>query len=471
MRKLKMKILLINPPFPKQMSYGFFSFASPNLVSLGLCSLAAYIQKEDKDMKVKVIDCVFQNISFENLIREINEFKADIIGISSTTCAYNISKKLVSCIRENNSKVIIVLGGPHISALPFDTFKECENLDFGVVGEGEISFGEIIKWMKGGKKKDEIEGVIFKEGGKIRLSKQRSVIENLDTLPFPSLDFLNLAKSKHTPIRSKGTSLHLVTSRGCPFRCNHCEQAVFGSVYRSKSVDYIIREIKVLKEQCSIRSIAFEDDSFVINMKKMRDFCYGLIKEKIDVEWSCSIRNELIDKDVLPIMRKAGCNYLYFGIESGSQRMLKILNKDTPLEKIEHNVKLTKKEGLKAHGSFVIGLPTENRESIKQTVDFAIKLKLDSVTFNLFTPFPKTALREMAFKHGKVSKNWDFYSDHPTYPSFIPEGFNASEMLNIQKDAYRKFYLRSGYILSHLYYLNPSLILKSAYAFGKLAKK
>lgn len=456
-----MRIMLVSPPVAKHNTYGKFSFASPSLVSLGLCSVASYIKNVDKLDVIHVSDSALHNFNEGEIISKILDFRPDILGMTSVTASYNTAKRIISHVKKMESAIITVMGGPHVSAMPSEVMNDCPWLDFGIIGEGEISFAGIVEWAKKKTAIEDVDGIIYRDSSKIIIKKQKKVIEDMDTLPFPDLSFVNINDLEHTPIRNSNTSIHIVTSRGCPFRCLHCEQSVFGEVYRSHSVGYIIRQLLYLKENYNVRSVSFEDDSFIISKKKMFEFCTQMIKNKVGVAWNCSLRNELLEEDLLNMMKKAGCRYIYLGIESGEPRLLKLLNRPNNLEMIKKQVSIIKKNKINVHGSFLLGMPTETRASINKTINFALSLKLDSVTFNLFTPFPKTYLRGLAFSRGNVSDNWDDYSDHSPSPSFVPDGFSADELLEYQKIAYRRFYTRPGYVIGHLNYLNPAVILKS----------
>ena len=212
----------------------------------------------------------------------------------------------------------------------------------------------------------------------------------------------------------------MITSRGCPFNCGYCDQSVFGRKWRCHSPEYVISEISYLKKQYGIDFISFEDDNFLLSKQRTIEICRGMIGKSLNIEWSCLGRVNEVDDEVLSLMRQAGCKTVYIGIESGSERILKLINKRLSIDEYRKGIKLIKKYGINVTGSFILGVPSETKEDIDRTIDLALSLPLDGISFFTYTPYPKTPLRELAFKHGKISDEWKNYSGHPSSLPFFP---------------------------------------------------
>lgn len=444
-----MKVLLINPSITQKEVYAKYSAGAPFLPPLGLCYLAAVLVEEGH--QTKILDCVAENLSLSQLQKEVDEFKPSLVGVTSTTVSYEAAQETIDAIKEMDHGIKTVLGGAHISALPQATMEESENVDIGVFREGEHTLVEIVERLE---KRETLEGVkstIVKQNGRLIMNKPRDPIKNLDEIPFPARHLLkDLRLYSHTPFRGAKFMTTMITSRGCPFHCGFCDQAVFGRVWRYHSPEYVIAEMSFLKEKYGIDFISFEDDNFMLSKKRTIEICQRMVKNNLNLFWSCLGHVNEVDDEVLQWMKKAGCQTIYLGIESGSPRILDLINKKASINEIRKGVEKIKAHKISVTGSFILGLPTETKEDMEKTIDFALNLPLDGVTFFIFTPYPNTPLRELAFKHGKVSDKWKKYSGHPGSLPFIPDGMDEEFLLNIQKQAYRRFLLRPSYLVKHL---------------------
>lgn len=446
-----LRILLINPPVKVEDIYGEYSSISPCLPPLGLCYLAAVLLKAGYN-QVKVIDGMLENLSYKALEMRIRRYRPDIVGVTSTTVSFYNAKKIISLCKKINPKILTVLGGAHFSALPQRTMEECQQLDIGVYGEGEITFLDLVKKLSQNKRINSIKGTLYRRKRRIAVNPPRKNIDNLDNLPFPARHLLeDLRLYHHTPFRGRKFTVSMITSRGCPFGCSFCDQSVFGTRWRTHSPDYVVQEMMNLKKKYNIDSISFEDDNFLLSRNRAIDICEKIISNNLRTSWACSARVDNIDSELLFLMKEAGCFNIFIGIESGSNRILKLMNKKTNLTDIKKAVRLIKQNGVNVYGSFILGFPGESKDEMKKSIVFACSLPLDGVSFFLYTPHPNTTFANLATKLGKVSSDWRDYVAHPKRIPFIPHGFTELEMRNLQKLAYIKFYTRPNYLLNHPY--------------------
>ena len=444
-----MKILLINPPILNKEIYARYSPGAPCLPPLGLCYLASVLLK--KNYEVRILDCVAEKITIPQLLSEIGEFLPNLVGVTSATVSYAAAKLVLQAIKETHPDITTVLGGAHISALPAPTMADCKAVDIGVFGPGEYTLLEIAERLDNKQSLLNVQGTLLRYNGRIVENRPRDPLMSLDEIPFPARNLLkDLKLYSHTPFRGAKFMTTMITSRGCPFNCAYCDQSVFGRVWKYHSSDYIISEMIHLKEKYNINFISIEDDNFLLSKKRTIDICKKMIENSLNLSWSCLGRVNEVDNELLPLMKKAGCRTVYVGVESGSPRILKLINKKITVEEYKKGIELIKKYGINVSGSFILGLPTETKEDIQKTIDLALSLPLDGITFFTFTPYPKTPLRDLAFQHGKVSEEWTNYSGHPSSIPFIPNGMDEEYLLEIQAEAYRKFLLRPSYLLRHL---------------------
>jgi len=444
-----MKVLLINPPISKEEVYAKYSVGAPSLPPLGLCYLAAMLLKEG--FEVRILDCTVEGTTLAQLRDRVEEYAPAVVGVTSTTVSYPVAREVLRVVKEVDRGIKTILGGAHISAIPLQTMEECDCLDIGVIGEGEYTLVEIVRRLADGQPLTRIKGTLLRQNGQVLMNEPRPPITNLDEIPFPARHLLrDLRLYSHTPFRGAKFTTTMITSRGCPFSCRYCDQSIFGRRWRTHSPGYVISEISFLRERYGVDFISFEDDNFLLSKRRVESICRKMIEGSLNVGWSCLGRANEVDEEILPLMREAGCKNIYIGIESGSPRILKLINKRISIEETRRGIELIKRFGINVTGSFILGLPTETKEEIEETIDLALSLPLDGVSFFMFTPYPNTELRDLALQHGRVSEDWKDYSGHPGVLPFVPDGLSEDYLLKTQARAYRRFLLRPGYLIKHM---------------------
>lgn len=449
-----MKILLIHPNINQKIIYGQIRDVGNIQQPLGIAYIAAVLEKEGYE--VKIIDALVKDYEENFVIEETKIFNPDIIGITSTTAGINSSVSLANLLKKS-IKCPIIIGGAHVTAVPTKVMEN-DCFDVGVIGEGESTIIEIVSKIKKGKdiKDKSINGIVYKKNNKIVITKKREYVTNLDTLPFPARHLLPpLTDYKPTPASCRYTPLgSMITSRGCVHRCIYCDRAVFGQVFRARSVNNVIAEIEYLVKEYNVREIKFWDDTLSLDKVRMVNICKEIVNRKINISWTCIARVNHMNEEVLKWMKKAGCWQIAYGIESGDNDILKIAKKDTTIELVRDIVNLTKRTGIETRGFFMLGLPGETEESMQKTIDFAKSLPLDNASFYITTIYPNTELWTMAINSGeaKMIESWDNFSPvDPAKLTYVPKGLTEEIIKKYHKKAYKSFYFRPSYIIKQMF--------------------
>ncbi|MBU4285010.1 B12-binding domain-containing radical SAM protein [Patescibacteria group bacterium] len=430
-----MTILLINPPGKK-------SLVCP---PLGLAYLAATLQK--LNYRVIILDYLLEKFSEEKLLKFIKKENASIIGLTAVTPNIKKALYLAEIIKKKFPEKIIILGGAHATLKPNEVLEKTESIDYVFRGEGEIRFPKLVEYILKKQNPENLPGLTFRRNKQIINTPDADFIENLDELPFPARELLNIKRYSKYLNSLKKPATTIFTSRGCPHHCIYCSKPITGTKFRPRSPENIISEIELLKNKYGIKELQFYDDTFTLDRKRVLKICQLLIENKIKIQWKCETRVNLVDKELLKIMKKAGCYLIAYGIESGSQRVLNFLKKGTTIEQIKNTVEITKGVNIQMLGYFILGIPTESEEEIKRTIKFSKELNLDYVQFAIATAYPGTELYEIAKQSRKINNDWSksFYA-LSAKPLISLSDVSINKLRRYLKTAYRSFYFRPKYI-------------------------
>lgn len=423
-------------------------------IELGILYLASYLEKHG--VEVTFLDMSIYPNPEQRLIKILRNKKFDYIGLSAYT-AFIAYSNLLAAIIKNFSDAKIVIGGAHASALPVETMKDFKNFDYLVYGEGEETFLDIVNGQELGK----IKGLVWKKNGEIIKNPPREEIKNLDDLPFPARHLLDMKRYLPHPGNYKTLpSTALLSSRGCPYQCTFCSRtgSRLANKVRFRSVPNIIKEIKHCINKYGIHDFRFYDDTFVIPKKRLMHFCKELLRQKIDISWNCYSRVDTIDFEMLKMMKKAGCYHIKYGVEFGTAEWLKRTKKNATLEQAKKAIDLTKKAGIAAKASFMIGMPGETVGEIKKTIKFAKELNPTYSTFSIFTPLPGSHLFDVAQKEKKLLTT-DFDNYYNCSKPILKDQLDLKLLNNLLKKAYFEVYFNPRFVMHRISHLlkNPSI--------------
>jgi len=430
------RVLLIFPPYAMKERYhnNVGEDIGGHLPPLGLCYMAAYLEKYGHE--VQILDCPVNQYTTDDVLKKVEEFKPEIIGLAAVTILVDRAIEITQAIKAKFPKIVIVIGGPHPTHNAEETLKQT-GCDIVIKGEAEYAFKDIVDNTKKFVKQKIVEG---------------QMVKNLDEMPLPARHLLDMSKYNSLPNNYKISNnvIQIMASRGCPHSCTFCADA--NGRVRFRSVENVITEIKLLQEKYNTQEVAFWDDVFTLNRKWVMDLLNRMEQENIKLAWSCYARVDQIDEELAQKMAKNGCWNIFFGIESGNQELLDNIKKRTTLDMIRKGVKLCKKAGIEVRGSFILGLPGETPEMGRKTIAFAIELNPDYAQFSIATPFPGTELYKTVEQWGTMTAKPENYKDfHIFSPVFVPKGYkDADELQNMQRSAFKKFYFRPKYMLGRI---------------------
>lgn len=448
---MKKDCVLINPPFSLTELYGNLAKAGNTMPSLGLLYLSGFLKRGG--FQVDLIEAMPLGLTTEKILGRVRSCEPKVVGLTATTITIFDAAILAEAIKNENKDVIIVIGGPHISAAAVETMERFSVFDIGVIGEGEETLLELMRYFcRNEGNLTQIKGVIYREGGLLRANPGRDYIKKIDTLALPDWEALEEFPGRyrppaHTFYRLPAASL--VTSRGCPYSCTFCDCSVFGKIYRFHSSGYIYNEIEILTKKYGVKDIIFYDDTFTISKDRLIQLCETILKNKIRFSWACFGRVESACPEILKLMKKAGCWQIGYGIESGNQGILNRINKKISLDQVLQALTWTNEAGIRTKGFFILGLPGETRETIKQTIDFAKNAALDDFQITNYTPFPGSPDYAYADKFGEFDRDWK--KMNMLKICFVPNGLTKKDLIFYQKDALKQFYLRPKIILKYLF--------------------
>ncbi len=448
-----MKISLIYPYISVAERYGAdIGDIGGRQAPLGILYLSSFLKKLGHE--VQLIDAEAEHLPDETVIERLKNFLPECVGISITTVAYRNSLRLAASVRKNFAVVRLVAGGPHVTANPAESIADSA-FDFGVCGEGEHTFAELLENMDEPAKFAGIKGLVFKnsEGG-ISVNERRDQIQDLNELQYPDRDALSDIKLYRPPIGCyrEDFVVSLITSRGCPYNCIFCDNNTFGRKIRYFTPEYVVGEIESVLNKFNAKELTFVDDTFPSNRKRFRRIL-ELIKEKtLHFSWTCMANANDLDEEILKLMSEAGCWQIAIGIESGDDEILKFIKKGITADKVRQTVNLADKAGIMVKGFFMLGHPTETHASLRKTRDFALSLQLTDVVCTIATPVRGTELYDLASsgKYGRFNASADSSKFNYWEPVFVPDGLSEDDLYGAQRDFYKSFYLRPSVLFRQL---------------------
>lgn len=424
-----------------------------SLPMIGIASIAAYLR--EREIEVDILDATVQNISYEGVAEYVSYYKPDFVGATCIAPTYESAIEHLRVIKERHPNVITMFGGSHATALHEETVEKNPFIDFLVRQEGEITAHELIQTLWKGGDVNQVKGITFRKDGKTVVTPPRPFIKDLDSLPYPAIDLLPLHEY-YFELRGFSTKKDLVlpfmVGRGCYGNCGFCAAVLMWGGPRLRSVDSVIKELCYMRERFGMTKLFSYDDLISANRRWLKEFCQKYIEAGLDdIGWSCDARADSLNDETLYWMKKANCRFILFGLEFGTQRLLDFANKKLNLSKVKETISLTKKHGIGALGSFIIGYPTETREEMLTTARFARSLGLDCIYMALAMPYPGTAMYEYCKEH-------DLFLGEPSDEAFgavrIPmvklDGMTAQEITDLFGKVHRIIKFSPAYMYNKL---------------------
>lgn len=485
-----MKILLIDPPY--EIFTGYVSRYFP----IGLSYIGSALKEKGHDVVIYDVDRERQdtgdlNFSAEyerlgNYLKEVNtrdhfiwkkiekivkDYSPDIIGITTMTMVFGSAVKTAEVCKKVKPDSIVIIGGPHSTDWPEICFQS-PYIDFCISGEGEESILPLLEALKNKHTNfREVPGISFKEDGKVIRRKSIPYISELDKYPYPGREFL-LNLDRYT---SEDMGV-IMTSRGCPYKCGFCSHP---PIVRYRNLDNVISEIRDVRDKYGTQQFAIKDDSFTVNRKRTVEFCRMLIDEGLGIDWDCTTRVNLIDDELLDIMQEAGCNVIKVGIETGSERIMKDVNKGITLEQARMAADMLNKHGIFWSAYFMFGLPTETKDDMLKTLEFMKELDPPYAGLGLYAPMPNTQLWDQGLQLGLINSDIDinhFFETNPKnyffkdyrkrvvnmeYEEFIEVAECLMKEFNKHNTRWSKM-IRRGWARKRAYIKEPGLLINDA---------
>ena len=392
-----MRFLLINP---------FYPISETPSPPLGIAFLAAALEAAGNE--VKVLDFVVTPYGKDILASELAGFSPDMVGATAVTMTFDTAIGVIRDVKQIDPEILTVMGGPHVSFCVPETLKAFPELDIIVLGEGEETVVELSAAVENETDWEDISGIAFRKGDRIVDTGFREPIADINLLPLPARHLLPLGR-----YRALGMAISMTTSRGCPFNCIFCVgRKMVGAKVRYRDPIAVVDEIEYLNG-LGFPQINIADDLFTASPKHCIAVCDEIIRQGIQVKWTSFARVDTVSEEVLARMLAAGCHTVSFGVESGNAGILKTIRKGITTAQVIEAVEMCNAVGMAPHASFILGLPGETPETLKETIDFGERLKNLGVShgFHLLAPFPGTAVREESEAYGIkiLTDDWSQY--------------------------------------------------------------
>jgi len=419
---------------------------------LGLLYLTSALRTKGNH-EIELLDMRLREPPIEDAVNTALAFNPDIIGFSTLSLENSIVAEMVEKIKAKRPEVVTVMGGPHVSTLGLEILDD-PNIDYLVFGEGEETFPELVDAITDGKNPAAVKGIGYRENGEAVKTEDRELILDLDTLNHPAWDILDIEPYYDVPnfniVVAHRRMMPIFTTRGCPYQCTYCHN-IFGKKTRMRSAENVLEEIQFLHDNYGIREFQVIDDVFNISKQRAEKICDLIINSgmKIYLSFPSGLRGDILDEQTLRKFKQAGVFKINYAIETASPRIQQLVKKRVKLDKLREVIALTHKVGIWAHGFFMLGFPTETKEEVEMTIDYACSSKLNTAGFFVLQPYPGTdiwnQIREMGIDLEFNAETMNYFQSNYKVSELTPD-----ELAQAVKRANRRFYINPARTLSTL---------------------
>ena len=458
-----MRILLCDVPVSMEKKFGSFKRAGSTFPPYNLLLLGTILRRQGHTVQVTTDD-----YHLDDVAEVIRAFEPGLIGLTYMTLGEPYVAAFCDMVERECPKVPLVVGGYHCSLYPEQTLRSFPRVLAVFKGEAEKSLPQFLELCgsgtPGASELKDVKGIAYRDGEVITDSGPAERIEDLDDLPFPEYDlipgYFNNFRAAANRHYFKSPQAFFLTGRGCPYDCHFCGRMMLGRTVRQNSIEYNIEHIRFVRKHYGVQSIVYADEFLTQNRKNMYHFSEELQRNDLHkVHWACSGRINNMDVEFARVLRQGGCRQIGYGLESGSQKILDLLNKKASIEKMSAAVRAAHEGGLEVFGNFMIGCPGETRETIEMTRRFILDNPIGFIVICFFTPMPGTFYWDQGTykEYGAlVSEDFSIFNTFAGIP-FVPHGLTADDLQQARNQIYRDFYLRPKRLLREARHLgNPS---------------
>jgi len=411
--------------------------------SLPLLQLAAWIRQAG--FPIQLIDLHAENLYPKDATPRVQEYDPQIVALTAKTLGWPAVIEVAQMVKAACPKAIVVVGGPHLSIYPKESLTwEC--FDIAVVGDGEETFLDICEAVESGSSLEDIPGTCVRKGGEIVMNASRSVPKDIDKYPMPAWDLVDVNRYHCLTLLKPFATM--VTTRGCPWHCGYCSQ-VYSDKLRFRDPVLVVDEMEWLVKNHGVREIVMFDETFTIGKKRMRKFSEEVLRRDLKVKFNIRARVDTVDREVLELLKRAGLRSIHMGVEAGTDRVLKIMNKQITREQTERAFRIAREVGIETRGYFMVGYYDSTPQDVEEMIKFSASLGLDWASYSVATALPATDLYRIAQERGYVDGDfWRRYTINGggPIPQLETETFTAERLRQYRTKAYLNFYLRPDLI-------------------------
>ncbi|MFH1413987.1 MAG: radical SAM protein [Candidatus Omnitrophota bacterium] len=450
-----MKVLVTNPPWPGP-GYGVRSDVRwPHKRKDKYIEYPLYLGYTVAVLKEAGIDACFldgivDELSIDDFSNAAAKIRPDMVVIECSTPSIDYDLATAKALKEKLPNLFTVLLGSHPTFFHKEILEENPFVDGICRGEFEYTLRDLALSLSKNRDISKVDGLSWRDASGIHFNPQRPLVDDLDEIPFPDRDIVKIEPYQTAHYGGlKGTSV--CTSRGCPYGCTYClwPNTMYGKKFRARSPENVVEELQQLEEKYDVKEIYFDDDTINFNKARLIKICQLIRERGIKLKWFCQARVDKVDEELLKEMKAAGCYNIFFGVESGSQRIIDKIKKGIKLEDAQRAFALCRKLGIKTQAFFLLGIPGETQAEMKQTVEFAKSLKPSSAQFAIVVPHPGTKLYEECKSNGWLRVNQ--WKDFAACNAIIEtENFSKEDVDTIRLYAHRHFYFRPTFIFDTL---------------------